>query len=87
MAWSTFALSLLAFAPSWHEHLHHDAHEADHGCAITLFAGGVDAAATPPPAGAPTSFRIEPALRPQPAALPVNDSRLLPPSRAPPACA
>jgi|SRR5690606_13182711 len=36
-----FGLSLLASAPGWHQELHPDAHEAEHSCAITLFADGL----------------------------------------------
>jgi len=34
------ALNLLAACPTLHEHLHSDAREAGHQCAITLFAHG-----------------------------------------------
>lgn len=92
LAGTIFVLGLLAVAPSWHARLHHDdhdhhhdAHSRDHSCVITLFAGGVDAAATPPPALAPATFRVELVLTPDTVPLFADAVRLLPPGRAPPA--
>jgi type III secretory pathway component EscT len=48
-AWVSVALvlmlSVLAVSPATHEHLHCDAGQAEHTCAITLFAQGVTTAA------------------------------------------
>ncbi len=36
-------LAILAASPALHEWLHHDAGDADHECAVTLFQHGADA--------------------------------------------
>ncbi|HEU5078883.1 MAG TPA: hypothetical protein VFT72_06700 [Opitutaceae bacterium] len=55
LATLVFGLTLLAVSPAAHERLHGAAaHQADHTCAITLFAHGITA--SPPP------IQIAPAL-------------------------
>lgn len=41
LAGLVFGVALLSTAPNIHDRLHPDAHEADHRCAITLFAEGL----------------------------------------------
>jgi len=45
LAVTVFGLGLLTVAPELHRDLHADAGAATHGCAVTLFAAGVAAAA------------------------------------------
>lgn len=40
-------LTALAASPEAHEHVHCDAHEADHICVVTLYSTGVEDAAEP----------------------------------------
>lgn len=40
-----FALVALVASPEEHEHLHCDAHEEDHVCAVTLYALGIEPSA------------------------------------------
>jgi hypothetical protein len=77
-------LGVLSLRPDLHAHVHHDAHEASHACAVVLYAGGIEPASTEQPCLAP-SERVDtvaasaaPRLRLEP------PERLRPPGRAPP---
>src|ERR1700761_212033 len=80
-----FALMVLAAVPALHHHLHPDANNSDHECAVTLFATGkLDAASAPPATLPPSSFVVTVAL--QPVSVFVSVDYQLLPGRAPPAC-
>lgn len=84
MAACVLALSLLAFAPEAHGHLHCDAGHEDHECAITFFAQGVTLATAiaAPPAARVVWFENFPAA---PEQLPLVAAKyLLPPQCGPP---
>ena len=76
-------LTALAAAPGLHERLHHDAHQADHHCAITaLAAGKIHLASATPVISRPAPDIIAAVLPPTPVYFAV-DYQLLP-GRAPP---
>jgi hypothetical protein len=79
-----WTLSLLAYAPTAHEHLHDDAHHEDHHCAIVLLAQGVDVAASAVRVPVP-EFRLTTLPVAAPAEVVLPEARLLPPACGPPA--
>jgi hypothetical protein len=78
-----FGLVVLAYAPAAHEHLHADAGEEDHSCAIVLLTQGITAAATIGfvlrPLGGLATLVAAPVAGPSPLA-----PRLRPPTCGPP---
>lgn len=50
---AVMAVVAMASSPRWHEDVHHDADQADHQCAVTLFASGAWHDAVPVLAAAP----------------------------------
>jgi len=77
-------LNAMASAPALHELIHHDASQADHQCAVTLFAHGkVDSAGPAVPVIVPT---VTSATAPH-VVLSIYSATIenLPPGRAPPA--
>jgi hypothetical protein len=74
----------LASSEALHKLVHHDADEADHQCAVTLFAHGhVDSAACDVPVVVPTTFVETTPIVPTCFFSPAIEN--LPPGRAPPA--
>lgn len=83
MAVTVFGLGLLTVAPNLHRDVHADAGQVTHGCAVTLFAGGITAAV------AALILTFEPlvlarVILPAFVEVPRQTPRLLPPGRAPP---
>ena len=77
-------LNALAAAPALHELIHPDADQADHSCAITLFAHGqVDSASVDVPVALPAAgIETVPSII---FSVPGTTIENLPPGRAPPA--
>jgi hypothetical protein len=80
---TVLALGTLGAVPSLHEDLHHDAHQAQHACAIDLFALGVTFVDAPVVVPAP-AFAVASLVAARPSAdIPSTQIRQ-PPGRAPP---
>ena len=79
-------MAALASSEALHKLVHHDADEADHQCAVTLFAyGHVDSAACDVPVVVPTTFVETTPIVPTCFFSPAIEN--LPPGRAPPTVA
>ncbi len=83
-AFAVVVLGVLSLRPDLHAHVHHDAHEASHGCAVVLYAGGIEPVSTEQPCLAPRERVNAVAALTAPSLQLEQPARLRPPGRAPP---
>ena len=84
LALEVLCAGLLAASPRLHSHIHDDCAAADHVCAATLFAHGVDPLAPAPLLVAPAIAPLVGALRPAIDVVDASAALRLPPTCGPP---